>query len=75
MKPKEEFDLEKFGIHQGKGFGYQWKGRVCMVRCFECGKENYASSVATGICAWCGYSPNKDQDKPKTKETLPGHLY
>lgn len=34
-------------------------GRLYLVRCFACtpgsGKENYAMSVASGQCAWCGW--------------------
>lgn len=30
-------------------------GEVFLQRCPQCGSENYAPSVALGICAWCGY--------------------
>ena len=29
--------------------------RIYLERCPKCGKENYAPSVATGRCVWCGY--------------------
>jgi len=36
-------------------------GRFFLVRCFACGgehgKENWSGAVATGCCAWCGWSP------------------
>ena len=35
-------------------------GRKWLVRCPECGKENYALAVKDGVCAWCGYEANKD---------------
>lgn len=35
-------------------------GRLYLVRCFECGgdrgTENYLPAVASGVCAWCGWS-------------------
>jgi ribosomal protein L37E len=34
-------------------------GKICMEKCFKCGKENYAPAVATGSCAWCGHDANK----------------
>lgn len=36
-------------------------GRFFLVRCFVCGgdhgTENWAPAVATGCCAFCGWSP------------------
>lgn len=29
-------------------------GKIFLVRCMECKKENYAPAVASGQCAWCG---------------------
>jgi ribosomal protein L37E len=53
-------------IRQGKGNGYKDDdGTVCMIRCFQCGRENWAPAVATGHCAWCGFDPNKPDDEPK----------
>ena len=26
-----------------------------LIRCPECGRENWSPAVASGICAWCGY--------------------
>jgi ribosomal protein L37E len=31
------------------------KNKLYLVRCPECGKENYAMAVSSGYCAWCGY--------------------
>ena len=31
-------------------------GKLFLQRCPECGKENYAMWVASGQCAWCGWS-------------------
>ena len=30
-------------------------GKVYLVRCPKCERENYAPAVATGQCAWCGH--------------------
>jgi ribosomal protein L37E len=30
-------------------------GRLYLVRCFACGRENYALAVRGGECAWCGW--------------------
>lgn len=41
------------------------KGQLFLVRCFACpaaglnGKENWAPSVSSGRCAWCGWKENK----------------
>ncbi len=36
------------------------KGRLFLVRCYACegvrGRENWSPVVATGQCAWCGWS-------------------
>jgi ribosomal protein L37E len=34
-------------------------GKVYLVYCPNCGLENYGPSVATGICAWCGFDGNE----------------
>jgi ribosomal protein L37E len=36
-------------------------------QCPECGKSNHEASVATGVCAWCGfdirdYEPEEQED-------------
>ena len=36
-------------------------GKLGMIRCPKCGKENYALMVSTGICAWCGYDANEEK--------------
>lgn len=48
----------------GKGAGWICReGTVCMERCADCGRENYALMVLSGMCAWCGFDANK---KPET---------
>ncbi len=56
-------------ISRGEGSGYKRSdGKMCMVRCFVCGKENYAPAVHSGRCAWCHYDCNED-----VKEALAEH--
>jgi len=31
-------------------------GKLFLVRCFACDRENWAPAVATGACEWCGWS-------------------
>lgn len=40
-----------------------------MERCPNCGRENYAPMVATGICAWCGWDVNKNIGTTLEKKT------
>ncbi len=43
----------------GKHKGFAYLGRknknLGLMRCPECGKENYAMSVSSGECAWCDF--------------------
>jgi len=42
-------------VRIGKGLGFLTKdGKLYLKRCFDCGRENYAMAVPSGICAWCG---------------------
>lgn len=41
-----------------KGHVFEENGRIYLVICPECGRENYAHSVASGVCAWCGMKAN-----------------
>lgn len=38
-----------------KGYSFHEDGQWYLVRCHECGRENYMIAVATGQCAWCGW--------------------
>ena len=63
-------------IRRGKGFGYKdtATGKICQIRCFKCGKENYAAAVATGSCAWCGYDANVKATRTVVQKTGKGAL-
>lgn len=46
---------------------YDKKGNPFMVRCPVCAKENYAMSVASGQCCWCGYTEPKKKNEKTNK--------
>jgi ribosomal protein L37E len=49
---------------KGKGVVYTDKeGKTCMIRCTECGRENWAPAVSSGTCAWCGFDANAEEEK------------
>lgn len=51
--------------------GYVYRaddGRLFMVRCPECGKENYAAAVSGGICVWCGCYAKDEHLEEGSKE-------
>ena len=54
-------------IKRGNGHGYisARTGKTCMIRCFECGAENYAMSVPSGFCAWCEHDANHNPTDEK----------
>lgn len=68
--------MKKEDIKQGNGFGYKDRtGHICMIRCFECGRENYAIAVAAGQCAWCGHNPNKQFRPTESFKVIDGQTY
>ena len=46
-------------------------GQLYLVRCFACdadhGRENYAMSVSSGECAWCGWSDARNTHNQPTQ--------
>ena len=46
---------------------FKSKGKVYLVRCPKCDRENWLMAVRHGVCCWCGYDANKDE---KFKESL-----
>jgi ribosomal protein L37E len=43
-------------------YGFISNDRVYLTRCPKCGLENYSLNVPSGICSWCGYDGNKDEE-------------
>lgn len=64
---KLEYDEPRVGYdHQlarvdGKFIGFRGIGetRVCLQRCPVCKRENYCTSVISGVCCWCGFDANE----------------
>ena len=50
------------------GSNFKSKGKVYLVRCPKCDRENWVGSVTSGQCCWCGYDANQDEEY---KEQLP----
>lgn len=56
-------------IIKDAGVGYKdADGTICMIRCFRCGRENYAVAVPTGKCAFCGHDANENKSEIKDGE-------
>jgi ribosomal protein S27E len=36
------------------GYVFEENGKLYLVRCPECGRENYGPAVSSGQCCWCG---------------------
>ncbi len=43
-------------------FGFLSNGKLYLTKCPKCLKENYYMGVTVGICSWCGYDGNNDDD-------------
>lgn len=53
-----------------KGYVFRDKqNQVYLIKCPECGLENYSLNVASGICSWCGYKATLSDVKGKENET------
>lgn len=44
---------------------YPNNGDIHLIRCPKCNRENYCMAVLSGICAWCGYNANQDNELKK----------
>ena len=60
--PDHDSDRVHWQLPDGKevGFGYvdRERGRIGLIKCPKCLRENYAVAVADGICAFCGFNAN-----------------
>ncbi len=36
-------------------------GHLYLMRCFVCGRENWAMAVASGQCCWCGWEEQANE--------------
>ena len=67
-KPKD-YDSDDVFV-DGKFVGYKGRksGRLGLIRCPACDRENWAMAVSGGICAWCGYNLNDEGRMKKDKD-------
>ena len=47
---------------------YPQEDMVLLIRCPECGRENYAPAVEQGICVWCGFNGRELLKEKKEEE-------
>lgn len=45
-------------------------GKICLVKCPKCMRENYAMSVLAGICAWCGFDANVSEKQSNEDDSI-----
>ena len=41
---------------------YPLSGEIHLLRCPQCNRENYILNISAGVCTWCGYNANKDEN-------------
>jgi hypothetical protein len=49
-------------IYQERGIDVLDDGRILLIICPKCKRENYALNVNSGICTWCGYNTHEDAE-------------
>lgn len=49
---------------------YPHSNELHLVRCPKCNRENYMLNVRSGVCTWCGYNANNDDELKQELETL-----
>ena len=58
--------LEELRVNQDRPPNWRTDGRLFLVRCFACdpkrGRENYAMSVSSGVCAWCDWQEKEKEN-------------
>lgn len=71
IKPNKRSDADDVHFYiagdTSKSIGYGFKskqtGTIHIVRCPQCGRENWASGLASGRCSFCGYNPNESMQE------------
>jgi ribosomal protein L37E len=43
-------------------------GKICLVRCPKCKRENYAHNVMSGVCTWCGFDANEKKEEQSDEQ-------
>ena len=63
----EEYRMAKKSVAEDRGYAFKTDtGQWFLLRCPKCHKENWAMSVSSGVCAWCGFDMNKDTQDAET---------
>lgn len=53
---------DQSGNLKGAGFINKDNGKVALIRCPKCNKENYAMNVMSGHCTWCPFDANEGNE-------------
>ncbi len=52
-------------IYKEQGIEILDDGRILLIVCPKCQRENYAPNVNSGVCTWCGYNAHNDDELRK----------
>ena len=66
QKPKHD-SRNVFANGELIGFQPKCNKKICVTFCPVCETENYAFSVTSGVCCWCGWDANKAQETMEKK--------
>lgn len=47
--------FKQIAIDYGRGNFLDDNGKLYLVRCPSCERENYSMAVSSGSCCWCGW--------------------
>lgn len=61
MYPQTKGKDVRWSLQTGGTAGYGFiaeDGKIALIKCPECGRENYAMNVLSGKCTWCPFDAN-----------------
>lgn len=61
--------IDEEGKAHGSGYIGKEDGRIGLIRCPVCEKENYMMTVLSGVCARCGWNANAENETPTPSPT------
>lgn len=50
-------------MYESANFKLKDEDRRALVKCPDCHKENYALNVLSGVCTWCGFDINGNEEE------------
>lgn len=63
METNKKQNMEKENYISIGGIDYYPDRDEChLIRCPKCNRENYLMNVTAGVCTWCGYNANTDEE-------------